>query len=555
MTEAELIKLIAGGESMTVEFKGDRKRPLRDGELIEAVVAMANASGGQILVGVEDDGQVTGARAEHQDAEGAAALIMNRTTPNMPVEAEVVEVEGQKVLVVHVPHSDLPVATSTGKCVRRAVGGDGRPCCKPFFHHEILSHQASHGRFDYSAAVVDGASWNDLDTLEFERMRRTIRENPGLGDPVLLSLSDMEAAKALGIIDSESEIRMAALLLFGKQDAIRKFIPSHEAAFQVLEGTIVKVNDFFRWPLLRVMDEIMSRFRARYSEEEFLFGARRIGVPNYAGRSFREAVANALIHRDYQQLGAVHVQWYPDSVSVSNPGGFVEGVRLDNLLVVRPKPRNPLLADAFKRSGLVERTGRGIDTIFEGQVRYGRPVPSYSLSNEAQVTVILHSPPADLGFSRFIIQQESNSEPFSIDALLILNALREEGRLSLRDAAALIQKDKTKARNVLRMLVELDTVDAEVGGRRPAYRLSAQAEKAIVEHVSKIRKEPSVPEAVMQLTREHGGIRRQDVVALLSVGEDQAGYILRKLARQGLLRLVGFGRSAYYVPAAPEGKS
>lgn len=79
------------------------------------------------------------------------------------------------------------------------------------------------------------------------------------------------------------------------------------------------------------------------------------------------------------------MQWHEDRIEISNPGGFPEGVRLDNLLVTPPRPRNPSLADAFKRAGIVERTARDIDTIFFEQLRNGRPVPSYERSTETDV--------------------------------------------------------------------------------------------------------------------------------------------------------------------------
>ena len=112
------------------------------------------------------------------------------------------------------------------------------------------------------------------------------------------------------------------------------------------------------------MDELLGRFRARNGEQELMVGMFRVGVPNYSEPAFREGLANALIHRDYTRLGAVHVQWHEDRLEISSPGGFPEGVRLDNLLVTPPRPRNLLLADSFRRAGLVERTARGIDTIF-----------------------------------------------------------------------------------------------------------------------------------------------------------------------------------------------
>lgn len=105
-----------------------------------------------------------------------------------------------------------------------------------------------------------------------------------------------------------TRVRVLGLLLFGKEASLRRLLPTHEVAFQVLRGQEVEVNEFFRAPLLRVMEEVLQRFRARYCEEELMMGLLRVGVPEYSERAFREAVANALIHRDYTRLGAVHIQ-------------------------------------------------------------------------------------------------------------------------------------------------------------------------------------------------------------------------------------------------------
>ncbi|MDY7090354.1 MAG: ATP-binding protein, partial [Actinomycetota bacterium] len=125
--------------------------------------------------------------------------------------------------------------------------------------------------------------------------------------------------------------------------------------------------------MIRLAEELLARFRARHQEEELQFGLVRVAVSNYSETAFREAVANALIHRDYTRRGAVYVQWNEDQLEISSPGGFPSGVRVDNLLVTPPHPRSPLLADAFKRIGLVERTGRGINRMFAEQLRFGRP--------------------------------------------------------------------------------------------------------------------------------------------------------------------------------------
>jgi ATP-dependent DNA helicase RecG len=120
----------------------------------------------------------------------------------------------------------------------------------------------------------------------------------------------------------------------------------------------VLVNDFFRYPLFQLAEEFHDRLMARNEDQEVDAGLVRMALPSLPEVVIREVVANALVHRDYTMMGAVQVQLTGDSLSVSSPGGFPEGVRLDNLLTVQ-RPRSPILADAFKRAGVVERTGRG----------------------------------------------------------------------------------------------------------------------------------------------------------------------------------------------------
>ena len=367
------------------------------------------------------------------------------------------------MIVVEVPAACAPVGTSDGKYLRRALGGDGKPACLPLHFHEMQGLQADRGLLDYSALAVPDARWDDLDPLEFERFRRFIRESQGRGDASLVDLPDVELAKALGAIQANhavSSVHALGLLLFGREESLRRLLPIHEVAFQVLSGLEVRVNDFFRWPLLRVMDELLSRFRAHNREEELLVGMLRVGVPDYPPAAFREGVANALIHRDYTRLGAVHVQWHDDRIEISNPGGFPEGVRLDNLLVTQPRPRNPLLADAFKRAGVVERTARGIDTIFFEQLRNGRPAPSYARSNETGVVLELPGGKANLAFARLVTEESQAQRPLGLDDLLLLNHLWLDRRLTTEEAARLIQKPEAEARGRLQRLVEAGLAEA-----------------------------------------------------------------------------------------------
>ncbi|MHB1287428.1 MAG: ATP-binding protein [Leptospirales bacterium] len=559
VTSEEAQTLISQGETLNVEFKGERSKPLNDTDLVEAVVCMANRQGhdwGYLFVGVEDDGSVTGARPRHEHSttniSRVAAMIGSRTHPAIACRVEEVMIIGKPVLVFHIPRAGSPVGTSDGKYLRRRLDGKGNPECVPFHYHEMQSHISGHGGPEYLALSVPEATWDDLDILEFERFRRTIRESHGMGDQTLIPLSDWDLAKALGCVDGPKDhpgIRLLALLLFGKEESLRRFLPAHEVAFQELSDTQVIVNDFFRWPLLRVMDELLGRFRARYRETEIQVGFKRIGIPDYSEKAFREAVANALIHRDYTRLNAVYIQWRKDRLEISSPGGLPEGVSMETLLVTAPHPRNPKLADAFKRAGYVERTARGIDTIFFEQLRNGRAVPSYERTTPTDVVLVLSGGPPDLSFVRMATEEGLAGRSLDLDDLLILRAWWDRGTLSLEDAARIVQKfpreiqgkmDDLKHRNLQVKRIELSVNDnlelkdkASITVRTPS-RITNETRK-------------DLEEKLLAFAEKEGSISRAKVTSLLQIKSHQAYRLLQQLVEEGKLRKIGeVGRAVEY---------
>jgi ATP-dependent DNA helicase RecG len=332
---------------------------------------------------------------------------------------------------------------------------------------------------------------------------------------------------------------LAGLLLVGKEAALHRYVPAHEVAFQVLHGLDVAVNEFRRWPLLRIYEWLIQAIEVRNEEKELMVNGFRVGVPRYARRGLREAINNALIHRDYTQLGAVHVQLYDDHALITNPGGFVSGVQADRLLVSSPRPRNPALADAFKRIGLVERTGRGVSIIYQGQLRNGRAAPRYDRSTEVSVTVALDSTPADLDFVLLTIKANRvlGRTP-GVDELLALWEIQRSKVVNAHALAPLLQRDPDHATDVLGTLTAagLLRTDGQV------YRLDSHAEEQRQANLL-----PPEPEsAVLNYIQTHGSISRREVVELCGLSENQAGYLLKKLVEQGAVHLVGQGRSARY---------
>lgn len=540
--------MIAQGESLTVEFKSDRD-PLSDGDLIDAVVCMANAEGGWLFIGVENDGTVTGLHPKHQTRpELLTAFVASRTVPPLSVETsfQPLQVADQELLVaaLHVPASAHPVATSDGRLLVRYMDSHARPGCRPLYPHELSTWQAHRGQFDLTAQVVADSTFEDLAPLEFDRLRRLVRENRG--DGALLELSNAEMAQALGLVRTTTTglaPTLAGLLLLGKEPALQHHLATHEVAFQVLRGSDVAVNEFRRWPLLRIQEWLMQAIEVRNEEQELMVDGIRVGVPRYDREGLREAIHNSLIHRDYGMLGTVHVQLHDDYLMVSNPGGFVTGVRIDNLLVVAPRPRNPLLSDAFKRVGLVERTGRGIDIIYRGQLRNGRPAPNYSRTTEVSVTVTLNSGPADLDFVQLCVQVGRRLDRLlRADDLLTLWEAWHQGQIDAESLQPLLQRDPPHAAHVLATLAEDDILQQT---DETTYRLVPDlGEKAPA------TQEPE--EAILTYARRERSITRREAAELCDLTEKQAGYRLRKLVDAGELELVGKGRGAHYVVAERE---
>lgn len=550
-SEREIEDLLRAGESLTLEFKSDRRR-LPDSDLVATIVSLANTEGGDLLLGAEDDGTPTGLHAEHQSVTGLPALVANRTNPSLSVRVQKQSIEGITIARISVPKSRQLVSTSDGLLLRRRLKLDGKPEAVPFYPHEFIQRQSSLGLVDPSAMVIEELSADQLDPLQRHRLRGAIRKYGG--EQSLLALADEELDGALGLCRETPGVRrptVTGLLLLGKESQLRDHLPAYEVAFQVLDGTDVKVNEFFRKPMLETFEAVELLFKARVEEEEIQVGLFRVPVPNYDRRAFREAAVNALVHRDFNRLGAVHIRLDASGLTISNPGGFVEGVNLQNLLVADPRSRNPLLADAVKRIGLAERTGRGVDRIFEGMLRYGRPAPDYSLSDDFTVSVFLADAAADLDFLKLVVEQEDKLGALPIDSLIILSRLREERRLTTADLAPSVQKPEANVRATLERLVEAGLLEPHGAGRGRTYTLSARLYRKAgkkAEYVRQVGFDPIQQEQmVLSYIDKHGSIKRAEVMDLCHLTKDQAAKLLKKMTKENRLEMHGERKGAYYV--------
>jgi len=206
--------------------------------------------------------------------------------------------------------------------------------------------------------------------------------------------------------------------------------------------------------------------------------------------------------------------------------------------------------DAFKRAGIVERTGRGIDILFTEQLRNGRPAPSYERSTETGVVLVLPGGKANLEFVRLVVEENQAGRFLGLDELLVLNALWRERSVNTAGVARLIQKTEADARAVLERLVESGLLEARGERKGRTYHLSAATYRRLGLPAAYVRRRGfeslQQEQMILQYVRAHGRITRREAAELCQIRPYQALYLFNKLVHAGKLIQKGRGRGAFY---------
>lgn len=546
-----MTRIIPEKESVSVEFKSDLSC-LPDSDIIETIVALSNSAGGDLYLGVEDNGVITGVHKDHKDITRLYAFIANNTVPPVSARVELVN-DAEPVIKISIPKSvNGIIATASGKVLRRRLKADGTPESVPMFPAEQASRLSDLRMVDYSALMLTEASLDDFDPVEIQRLRNNIQAYDG--EKNLLELSDIDLFQALGFcrdFENHSIPTLTGLLILGRVNSIKKYVPTHSISFQALIGTEVRVNDSFELPILAAIEKLNTYLDAWNANHEIELGMFRMSAPDFDKRAVREALINAFSHRDYTRLGRIRVAIDDSGLTIANPGGFIEGVNLKNLLTVEPHGRNPGLADALKRIGLAERTGRGIDRIFEGSLIYGRFLPDYSNSTDTTVSLLLPRCKPDAQIARMIANEQNRlGRPLSINTLLILNTLKDSPRSTAQQIAEYSNLSETLVRVELEQAISSGLAEAIGTGRGRTYILSHSVYQSKGQRAGYVRQKDidkaRYEELVIELAKNNQYISRADVVALLHINEPQAYMVLKKLADRGILTPVNKGRYAKY---------
>ncbi len=525
-------------------------------EIREAVVCLANARGGTIILGIAD-GKRTRREAIHGvgalDANDLRRRIYDGTEPRILVEVEeLVEPEG-RLLLVRVPRG-MPPHTTTDGVGRIRVGKE----CKPLTGSALSRLMFAGGQRDSTAETVPGATQADLDPQQIGLLQRTIQAEGG--SPGLAGIPPDELLSNLELI-REGEVTLAALLLVGRAPAIARHIPQHEIVFMRFKTpTNYDVRHDLKGPLLSVLQALERMLTAHMhiaNLETEGFG--QLTIPDVTWWAAREAILNALVHRDYFLRQSVYVEVHRGRLVVSSPGGFMGGVTPENVLRHPPARRNPLLAAALQSVGLVNRAGLGVDRIYDELLRLGKAMPGYEADESmVRVTLPTRTHPA---FARFVAAETRAGKKLELDDLIVLRSITDRGFLDRWSAAQRLQLPEEDSAARLVSLRGRGYLVAHGRGRGTTYRLAR--------HLSDLLRGPGPTDLEIPLDDEAVRLRIQAVLAergRLSNAEARriSGYsrtevlrLMRLLSRQGLVLLHGRGRGAYYAPGpnlAAQGK-
>lgn len=544
-------------EDIHLDFKpwGDPKACMKTA--IEYAVCFANADGGAIVFGVTD--RVRGRAAAIHGAKGYDVDVWRRglfdsTRPNLSVVVEEISVpEGTgKLLVVRVPKGETPPYGTADGLYKKRVGKN----CMPLDPVAVGRARIATGAVDWSGEPAAAVALEDLDPLEIARARSILRgKSP---ESELLRLDDLGFLRGLEAVRGD-RVTHTGLLLFGRPDVLSERCPQAQVHYvhQPAETKVAR-NDVWRAGLLQVVANIEAIFSSPVNpEEELSVGLFKLRIPAFPLDVVREAVLNAVTHRDYADPGEVLIRHAPSELAITSPGGFVGGISVSNILRHEPVARNRTLANAFLKLRLVEAAGTGRRRIFIPTLSYGKRAPRYE-SDGQRVTLRVFDGAFDRLLAALIAKWNAEGREIALEGLLALTYLKEHAYIDARSAAELLQLDLTNARTVLDQLCDPSRGILERRGatRAATFHLTKGVAKDLLGKAAYTKRKGIAPVRYAELVRayvqDHASINNRECRELLGLGDSPSAqveasrYLKRWSQPGGFLEKVGQGATVIY---------
>ena len=453
LKEQDLEHLIAVPEGQTLERKSPRIHP-RD--LATTLIAFANADGGRLLIGVEDDGTVSGLDpvADQEQAERLLRAAYEFCTPSVQINYQFASYRGRQVLVIDVPVSSRVHNHNNGRVYLRVLDRN-----QPLSADETLRVAFAKGQASYETQPVRGATLENVDqglVEEYARLR-------GLDQPVERIL------RGLNLL-IEDTLTVAGVLLFAREPG--HWLLRAGVDFLKFEGTAIELGEAFNLvkreelttPLPRLIRRTWDLIGTFVRTRRQLRGLEMTEQPEYPDFAWREVIVNAIAHRDYSITGtAIQVRMFDDRLEVESPGGLSGIVTVENIRR-RHFSRNPQIVGVLKAWRYIEELGFGVDRVFREMEAAGAPPPLIT-DDGGVVTVTLYAIKAKASLNVLVGLELSERQ---VKALAVL---AECGRISNREYRGKFNVSHTTAAADLRDLVSKGLVERAGTGRGTYYYL------------------------------------------------------------------------------------
>ena len=366
-------------EDEHLEFK-EAKANFHFDKLVKYCAALANEGGGSIILGVTDKPprRVVGSAA-FAELERTKAGLIDRL--RLRIEAAEIAHPDGRVLVFTAPSRPIGVPVAVEGAYWMRAGEDLAPMT-PDMLRRIFDEAVP----DYSAEICRNATLADLDPAAIE-FRYAAVGHPAIR---LWRMRGGSAARRCRA-DSAKRHHLCSLILLGTARSLGRLLAQAEVIFEYRSTEApgpANQREEFRQGFLSFFDKLWEMINLRNDMQHFQERFVMHPVPTFSEIAVREALLNAVSHRDYRHPGSVFVRQFPRRLEIVSPGGFPTGITPENILD-QQLPRNRRIAETFPRCGLVERSGQGADRIVEECVRDGKLFPDYSRSDPHQVWITL----------------------------------------------------------------------------------------------------------------------------------------------------------------------
>jgi ATP-dependent DNA helicase RecG len=487
-------------------------------------MCLANSRGGTVVLGVEDAAigrdAFTGTTL---DVHEIRRYIFDTLSPGLTVTVDELLYDDARLIVVGVPAGATVHALSG--TVRRRIGRS----CMPLSPDQIAAlHNERAGRDP--SGEPSGRSVAEVDPVALDLSRRHLRHLTG--DQARWShLPAQELCVAMGVATEEGELLIAGEQLFC---ASTTEVVSYQ--HRASAGAPVDASEHLLLPLVTAFGRTLEHVAVRNRWDPLLLrSGQQLQLQWYPDDVVREALANAFVHRRLDLPDPVQVEHFDDSLAVTSSGTLVSGVTVDNILTTASRPRNRLLARAFRSLGLIEELGTGVGRMYRSMLRLGKAPPSFESTAES-VRVTLAGGSADAAFARFASALDESLRD-DVEALLVLRRLCEASRTSSADMAPLFQRSVDATAASLQRISDaeasfIEPVHASSSRASVWYRLTESASDGLASAVTNRRhSKREIAEKVVAHVTEHGRISNSDVRSLFGVGAPRASVILRDLVQ------------------------